>query len=293
MVDSLVAQPSFRSSRRSLRLDEYQLPVDFSLNLLPMSVAIRFDGVSFVREGRSILRDISWQVNDGERWAILGPNGCGKTTSLKLAGAQLHPSSGAVHVLGSRLGRVDLRELRKRIAFVSASISRTLSPDIVVRDVVLSGIDSVLVTYWSEYSDSAVARAETMMKELDLVDLVDREFGVVSEGERQRVLLARALMKSPELLLLDEPFAGLDLGARERLLARLSSVFTSTDVPAIALVTHHVEEIPPGTTHAVLMREGCFVANGPIHEILTTEAVSNAFDVDVRVVLDNGRWSAR
>ena len=252
--------------------------------------AIEFENVELLRDSKPILASINWSASTSERWVILGPNGSGKTSLLKLAGAQQHPSTGIARVLGNQLGRVDLRELRKRIAFVSASTARQISPDTTVRDVVLSGKDAALVSYWSEFTRADIDRADGLARDLDLVELQDRGFGVISEGERQRTLLARSLMSSPELLLLDEPFAGLDLGARERLLARLGDLFADQTIPACVLVTHHVEEIPPGTTHALLLRNGSVVRSGMIAEVLTSDTISETFEIPVHLSHDGNRW---
>ena len=257
--------------------------------------AIRLRHVSVVREGAAILDDISWEVGPGQRWALLGPNGSGKTTLLQVAGANLWPTRGEVDVLGARLGRVDMRALRTRIAVVSASVSRTLRPGIPALDVVLTGRHAALETWWHRYTDQDRAEAR------DLLDAAGfggdpfarRSFGLLSEGERQQVLLARALMGRPELLLMDEPAAGLDLGARERLLRRLAALAADPGVPPLVLVTHHVEEIPAGVTHAALLRDGRLTASGPVGQVLTGPAVSDAFGVPVVVEQRGGRWSAQ
>jgi iron complex transport system ATP-binding protein len=242
----------------------------------------------------ALLDDISWQVAPGERWALLGPNGSGKTTLLKVVGSSLWPTSGVVEILGERLGRVDMRELRKRIAVVSASVSRTLRPELPARDVVLTGRHAALETWWHEYDDADRAEAAGLLAGAGFggEGFAERPFGLLSEGERQQVLLARALMGRPELLLMDEPAAGLDLGARERLLGRLAALAGDPAVPPMVLVTHHVEEIPPGVTHAALMRNARLRAAGPVSEVLTGDAVSDAFGVRVVVEQRAGRWSA-
>ena len=187
---------------------------------------------------------------------ILGPNGSGKTTLLTLAGARLWPSSGSVEILGARLGRVDVRTLRPRIALVSGSVTRQLRADLPARDVVVSGRHGALETWWHTYSDEDWAEADRLLDEAGFAAIATRPFGVISEGERQHVLLARALMSRPELLLLDEPAAGLDLGARERLVSRLGVLAADPTSPTMVLVTHHCEEIPRGFTHAGLVRQG-------------------------------------
>lgn len=251
--------------------------------------------VAVVRDGQAILDDITWSVDDRDRWALLGPNGSGKTTLLRVAGASLWPTRGVVEILGRRLGRVDLRELRRGIAMVSASLARTLRPGLPAIDVVLSGRHAALETWWHRYTDEDRHRARSLLSDAGLGDAqpATRQFGLLSEGERQQVLLARALMGEPGLVLMDEPAAGLDLAARERLLARIASVAADPMVAPLIFVTHHLEEIPSGVTHAALLRRGRMVAAGPVGEVLTSEAVSCAFEIDVEVERRRGRFVAR
>ncbi|HLI74034.1 MAG TPA: ABC transporter ATP-binding protein [Acidimicrobiales bacterium] len=248
--------------------------------------------VSVVRDGRAILEDVTWSVRPGERWAVLGPNGSGKTTLLRVAGMRLLPTRGSVEVLGQRYGAVDARVLRQRVAFVSQTLLRSFRPTILATDVVLSGRHAALETWWHHYEPADHDRAARLLAEAGLDHLAEREFGVLSEGERQRLLLARALMGEPELLLLDEPAAGLDLGARERLVARLASLVADPSPAPLVLVTHHIEEIPPGISHAALVRNGRLVASGRAEEVLTSHAVSTCFDIDVTVTRAGGRWVA-
>ncbi|MGH9070248.1 MAG: ABC transporter ATP-binding protein [Acidimicrobiales bacterium] len=245
------------------------------------------------RAGKAILADVNWVVRAGERWVLLGPNGSGKTTLLRIAAAQLRPSSGSATVLGGLLGRVDLRALRSEIALVSGAVIRTLRPTLSVAEVVLTGLCSELEPYWHDYTDDDRHRAAQLMSELGVEGLSDREFGVVSEGERAQVLLARALMAQPRLLLLDEPAAGLDLGARERLLARLGALAQAPASPPLVLVTHHVEEIPAGITHAALMACGSIVASGPVSDVLADAPLSACFGLAITVRCEAGRWWAR
>jgi len=256
---------------------------------------VRLDHVSVVRNGIALLDDISWQIGPGERWVLLGPNGSGKTTLLMVAGSSLWPTSGSVQILGERLGQVDMRALRTRIAVVSASVTRTLRREIPAIEVVMTGRYSALETWWNEYDDADRARAAALLADAGLEGpaLAERPFGHLSEGERQQVLLARALMSQPELLLMDEPAAGLDLGARERLLSRLATLATEPGQPPLILVTHHLEEIPPGMTHVALLQRARLVAAGPIDETLTGESVSEAFGIAVDVDRTDGRWTAR
>jgi iron complex transport system ATP-binding protein len=254
---------------------------------------ISLSGVAVRREGIPVLADVGWTVRSGERWVLLGPNGSGKTTLLQVAGARLWPSAGTVEVLGCRLGAVDVRTLRPRIALVSGAVTRQLRPDLPARDVVVSGRHGALETWWHAYSEDDWARADQLLAQGGVGPIANRPFGVISEGERQQVLLARALMGEPELLLLDEPFAGLDLGARERLLVRLASVASDAGSPPLVLVTHHCEEIPPGITHAGLLSGGRLLAAGRLTDVLTSELVSTAFGVSVTVGCDDGRWWSR
>jgi len=256
---------------------------------------IRLEHVSVVRGGMLLLDDISWSVGTGERWALLGPNGSGKTTLLKVVGSSLWPTRGTVEILGERLGQVDMRELRTRIAVVSASVGRTLRPELAALDVVLTGRHAALETWWHEYTDEDREQARWLLDQAGFggPEFADRPFGLLSEGERQQVLLSRALMADPELLLMDEPAAGLDLGARERLLNRLADLAADPAVPPLVLVTHHLEEIPPGVTHAALLRGAAMVGSGPVADVLTGDAVSHAFGVEVTVERRDGRWTAR
>ncbi len=263
--------------------------------------AVRLADVSVVRDGRPILDAVTWTVGQNDRWVLLGPNGSGKSTLLAVAGARLWPTRGTVEVLGHKLGRVDVRTLRGRVALVSGSVLRQLRPTLLAREVVVTGRDGALEPWWHSYTDDEWAEADRLLASgpgessgaPGALVLADIEFGVLSEGERQRVLLARALMSRPELLLLDEPAAGLDLGARERLVRYLATLVADPVLPPVVLVTHHAEEIPPGMTHAALVRDGRLVAAGAVHDVLRSEAVSRCFGVDVEVGCEAGRWWTR
>jgi iron complex transport system ATP-binding protein len=257
------------------------------------AAAIDLRGVTVQREGVSVLRGVNWRVETDDRWVVLGPNGSGKTTLLQVAGARLWPTAGTVEILGSRLGAVDVRTLRPRVALVSGAVTRQLRADLAARDVVASGRYGALETWWNRYTPEDWAKADGLLALGGVRGVAERPFGVISEGERQQVLLARALMGSPDLLLLDEPFAGLDLGARERLLLRLTSLAADPDSPPIVLVTHHCEEIPPGFTHGGLVSGGELTAAGPLREVVTSERVSACFDVEVTVDCSDGRWWSR
>jgi len=255
--------------------------------------AVRLHGVSVRRDGLAVLSDVDWVVGTRDRWVLLGPNGAGKTTLLQVAAARLWPTSGSVEILDTRLGHVDVRSLRPRVALVSAAVTRQLRPDITARQVVVSGLHGALETWWDHYDERAWAKADLLLSQGGVGAIGDRTFGVISEGERQQVLLARALMGDPELVLLDEPFAGLDLGARERLLISLAELAEDAGSPPLVLVTHHCEEIPPGFTHAGLVRGGELVAAGLLEDVVTSSRVSSCFDLAVSVGRSEGRWWSR
>ena len=246
-----------------------------------------------IRAGRPILDSVDWSVHDSERWVILGPNGAGKTTLLQLAAAQIHPSRGEVRVLGERMGAVDVFELRPRIGLASAALAERIPPDEIVRDVVITAGWAVTGRWREEYDSTDVNRADAVLEQIGAADLARRTFGTLSEGERKRVQIARALMTDPELLLLDEPAAGLDLGGREDLVTRLAAIAGDRWAPAIVLVTHHVEEIPQGFTHLMLMRDGGIVAAGPIGEVLSGRALTQTFGLPLRAGHVRGRYWAR
>jgi iron complex transport system ATP-binding protein len=255
--------------------------------------ALRFDAVDFDRVGTPVLRQIDLVVGAGERWVVLGPNGSGKTTLLQMASGYLHPTRGGVEVLGQRLGRVDVRRLRERIGLVSASVAKMLVPSITGAEVVMSAQHGALEPWWHTYGAGERARARELLGAAGFGHVADRPFGVLSEGERQQVLLARSLMASPELLLLDEPAAGLDVGGRELLLGRLSQLAVAVSSPPTVLVTHHVEEIPVGFDHLLLLREGRVVAAGPLGDNLTAASLSEAFGLQLALSEHDGRWTCR
>lgn len=257
--------------------------------------AISLAGVSVVRDGRSILDGIDWEVGSRDRWVVLGPNGSGKTTLLQVAGARLMPSRGTVSVVGGRFGRVDLRTVRARISLVSAATARALRPFLSAREVVVTGRDGALFPVPRRYSGGDWAAADRMLHRVvgpGAPPLHDAPFGVLSEGERQQVLVARSLMGAAELILLDEPAAGLDLAARERLVTRMGSLASDQSVPAMVLVTHHLEEVPPGFTHGLLLADGRLLAAGPLEQVLTGPLVSRCYGVQVDVERKDGRWWA-
>ncbi|QTX04734.1 ABC transporter ATP-binding protein [Agromyces archimandritae] len=257
------------------------------------STVLQFDDVSVVRDGNTILDSVSWTVASDERWAILGPNGAGKTTMLQLAAAAMHPTKGTVEVLQERLGKVDVFELRPMIGFASTAMARRIPANETVKDAVLTAAYSVTGRWNEEYEGIDDRRAKRVLEEWGLEALADRRFGNLSDGEQKRVQIARAVMTDPELLLLDEPAASLDLGAREELVGLLGGYASSPSSPAIVMVTHHVEEIPRGFTHALLLREGRIVAEGPFAEALTSDTLSDAFGIPIELTEADGRYAAR
>jgi iron complex transport system ATP-binding protein len=258
-----------------------------------MSDVLNLVDVSVVREGHLLLDRIRWAVAEGERWVIIGPNGAGKTTLLQVASAHLHPTGGAVEILDERLGAVDVFELRPRIGLASAAFADRLPRRERVVDVVLTASYAVVGRWREQYEGTDEGRAVQLLAQLGVGGLADRRFGTLSEGERKRVQIARALMSDPELLLLDEPAAGLDLGGREDLVQRLGELAADPFSPAMVLVTHHVEEIPAGFTHLLLLAGGRVVAQGPVEATLTSANLSACFGLPLEVERHGGRWSAR
>ena len=256
-------------------------------------LVVDLEGVTVVRGQTALLDSIDWRVELDERWVVLGPNGAGKTTLLQVAGAQLHPTRGAAWLLGERLGRVDVFELRPRIGLTTAALAGRLLAAERVRDIVLTASYAVVGRFREEYGRPDEARADGLLRQLGCGHLAERTYGTLSEGERKRVQIARALMTDPELLLLDEPAAGLDLGGREDLVRRLTDLAADADAPALVLVTHHVEEIPPGFTHALLLRDGAVVAQGLLDDTLTEENLSKTFDLPLVLERRGARYFAR
>jgi len=258
-----------------------------------MSAVLDLQGVTVRRGTTTILDAVDWQVNEGERWVILGRNGAGKTTVLQVASARMHPTAGRAEILGERLGRVDVFELRPRIGLASAALAERIPADETVRDVVLTAAYGVTGRWRESYEEFDTERADDLLRAFGVDALAERLFGTLSEGERKRVQIARSLMTDPEVLLLDEPAAGLDLGGREELVGALSELAGDPASPVLVLVTHHVEEIPPGFTHLMLLRDGKVHTAGPIGEVLTAENLSDAFGLNLLVAHGGGRWMAR
>jgi iron complex transport system ATP-binding protein len=254
---------------------------------------LAFRGVTLCFDpGRPVLAGVDWQVGPGERWVVLGANGSGKTSLLRLAGGWVFPTSGTVDVLGHRLGRVDVRALRRRLGYASGALTSMLRPGVTGVEAVMAAKHAALETWWHTYDDDDRARARSLLERMGCGHLADRPVTTASDGERQRVQLARTLMVDPDLLLLDEPTAGLDLGGREALVGRLAALAATPDAPPTVLVTHHTEEIPPGFTHALLLRGGTVMASGPLDETLTSAALSKCFDTPVTLERRAGRFIA-
>jgi iron complex transport system ATP-binding protein len=254
--------------------------------------ALDLRNISVVFDGTRVLDDISWTVHSGEHWVVVGPNGAGKTTLLRMAALYLHPSTGTVDVLGQRLGRTDVRTLRERIAFSSPALAARLEPSMNALEVVMTARYAALAPWWHQYTDADRARAHELLREWRCDQLADHKFPTLSAGERQRVLLARTLMNEPGVVLLDEPTAGLDVGGREELVADLTAWARDPARPPMALITHHLEEVPPGFTHALVLKAGRVHAQGPIAETITSEILSDAFELRLHVDERDGRFTA-
>jgi iron complex transport system ATP-binding protein len=256
-------------------------------------LAISFDRVTLTRDGVDLVRDVAWRVRNDERWVVLGPNGAGKTTLLNIAAGRLHPTRGTAHVLGGRIGGTDLVELSTRVGLCTVALHDRIPPGETVLDVVLTAAWGVVGRFRETYDEVDHARAHALLGLMGVAGLSERSYGTLSEGERKRAQIARALMPDPELLLFDEPAAGLDLGGREDLIRRLGELARDPAAPTLVLVTHHVEEVPPGFDHALLLREGAVVAQGLAHTVLTSANLSQVFGVPVAVTHRDGRFVAR
>lgn len=257
-----------------------------------MSDVINLVDVSVVRAGREILSGIDWAVAEGQNWVVLGPNGAGKTTLLQIAATLLHPSRGTAEILDERIGAVDVFELRPRIGLASSALAARVPDSERVTDVVMTSAWAVLGRWRESYESADAQRTSELLGIWGLSALANSRFGTLSEGERKRATIARALMADPELLLLDEPAAGLDIAGREDLLTRIDALAADDSAPSLVMVTHHVEEIPEATTHVLLLRDGACVGAGPVDEVLTSERVSATFGLAVTVERVGSRWTA-
>lgn len=258
-----------------------------------MADVLKFSNVTVKRNQKAILKDINWEVTSDQRWVILGPNGAGKTTLLSLAATMNYPSVGTVHILGNQLGRVDITQLRTRIGFAGTQAARRIPNDETVADAVLTAVWGVSGRWREQYEEIDLKRMRRVLAEWELSDLADRKFGTLSDGERKRTQIARAVISDPELLLLDEPSSSLDLGAREQFLELLTGFALSESAPAMIIITHHVEEIPRGFTHALLLKNGQIMDAGPIAETITSETLSALYDRQLVLTEDAGRFWAR
>ena len=253
---------------------------------------VSLSGVRLVREGKTILDGIDWRVRPGERWVVLGPNGSGKTSLCQIVSFYLHPSTGSVSVLGGELGHVDVRARRLRIGVTSPALLAMMPPRLTAEQIVVAGKHAALAHWWHTYDETDWAKARQCLKRAGCLDHAVQRFATLSSGERQRVLLARALMTEPELLVLDEPTAGLDLPGREQLIQTLAGLAHDQTAPPLVVVTHHVDEIPPGFTHALLLASGRIAAAGPIEQVLTPARLSACFSLALDVEHRHGRWRA-
>jgi iron complex transport system ATP-binding protein len=258
----------------------------------PVIPVLSLKNVSVNRDGKTILGPLDWQVNENERWVILGPNGAGKSTLFALCSAQIHPTSGSVEILGSKLGSVDVFEVRPRIGFMGSTLVNLLPEDEKVIDIVLTAAYAMLGRWNESYELWDESRAQGLLTTLGVRELAQRSFNTLSEGEKKRVLIARSLMSDPEILLLDEPAAGLDLGGREDLLNRFDLLAKDPYAPVTLIITHHIEEIPSGSTHALLLKSGKIIDSGPIASVITSENLSIAYDMQINVNATNNRYSA-
>jgi len=254
---------------------------------------LRLRGVGVRRDASMLLRNVDWTAHEDERWIIIGPNGAGKTTMLQVAASLLFPTEGTVEILGEKLGDVNVFDLRPRIGLASAALAERVPPGEKVIDLVLTASYAIVGRWKEEYESADVTRAVELLDALGCAHLIRRKFATLSEGERKRVQIARALMPDPELLLLDEPAAGLDLGGREDLLRRLTGLARDPKAPMMVLVTHHVEEVPDGFTHAMLLRRGSVLAAGPIGDVFTARNLSRCFGVQLEIDYRQSRWTAR
>ncbi|MDU0967910.1 MAG: ABC transporter ATP-binding protein [Actinomycetaceae bacterium] len=259
-----------------------------------MEPLVELDDVHVVRDGRELLAGVTWQAYPGQHWVIFGPNGAGKTTLVSLIAGRLFPTSGGVAVIGEDIGNVETQEIHERVGFCSSALLKTIDPQLIVSETILAAAYGTIVkAHYQEYEAIDESRAAWLMKNFGVSDLAQRRIGTLSDGERQRVLICRALMADPEVLILDEPAAGIDLGAREILMGSLAELASNPKSPMLVMVTHHVEEIPPGFTHALMLKEGNVAASGTLDEVLTSEILSRTFSMYLRCGRhEDDRWWA-
>jgi iron complex transport system ATP-binding protein len=258
-----------------------------------VSSALLCSHIALDLDGTRILDDVTWEIRAGERWVVLGANGAGKTTLLRIAALYQHPTSGTVDVLGQRLGRTDVRTLRERIAFSSPALAARLEPSMTAAQVVMTARYAALAPWWHQYTEADKERAIALLERFRCGALADHKLPTLSAGERQRVLLARTLMTDPALVLFDEPTAGLDVGGREELISDLTTWAQDKAGPPLVLVTHHVEEIPPSFTHALVLKDGRVAASGALGETVTSSVLSDAFGLPLQIQAREGRFTAR
>ncbi|MDO5076605.1 ABC transporter ATP-binding protein [Corynebacterium sp.] len=263
------------------------------MNDIDPDLLVDFRNVTFVRGGKTLVGPVDWQIELDERWVIIGPNGAGKTTLVRLAAAEEYPSGGQAYIMGERVGKTDMRDLRTMIGMSSSALGNRIPPNEQVGDLVVSAGYAILGRWREDYEEMDFDQADEILEQVGALHLRHRSWGTLSEGERKRVLVARALMTNPELLILDEPGAGLDLGGREDLVGYLGNLAMDADAPAIVMITHHVEEIPNGFTHAMLLDEGSVVAQGLIDDVLTSENLTRAFHQPISIDKIDGRYFAR
>ena len=283
-----VAGPEAAGARvQTVAADDQQTPAP------PPAPVLRLTDLAVRRGARMLLSDINWTVEREDRWALLGPNGAGKTTLLQIASATMHPTSGAAEVLGERLGAVDVFTLRRRIGLSSAALAQRIPERERALDVVVTAARAVVGRWRESYDPAEFDRARGLLDRFGVGELAAACYGTLSEGERKRVQICRALMNEPELLLLDEPAAGMDLGSREDLVEMLSDLALDPEAPTTIHVTHHVEELPLGVTHALLLSGGRIVTAGPLDDVMTSANLSATFGIPLEVEYRHERWSAR
>jgi len=276
--------------RDNVPVDESATP---SRSAPPEGPRLALNDVALVRDGTLVLDAIGWKVEAHQRWVVIGSNGAGKTSLLRIAALTLHPTRGSVSVVGETLGHCDVREVRSRIGFAGATVAASLEPRMTALEVVMTGIHAALAPWWHTFTSLDRSHSLELLDRFESAHLADHGFSTLSSGERQRVLLARTLIRDPEIVFLDEPTAGLDVGGREQLVSDLAKLASDQAAPPVVLVTHHLEEIPPGFTHALALRRGRVSASGEIAAVLDDAVLSETFGLELRVERAGDRWAAR